>query len=263
MIASLYQSAVAAGRRGRDEAGGRGPRGSRVVLEVVLGAQPPADAEDVGGRAVRVELDVVARALPRVASRRRAGRAPGRGRRRRCRAASSGELEPARLGVVRVEVHDARGRRRRRSSECLRVGESTSLSTSWNASRSFVCSAGCSRRAAFTARDQLRRLSGLVEVPVAQLVLLRVEVLLAARAAAAALLDQLERRPVDAVVRATGSPPARAARRTSAGRRSAVLGAGCPACSARSSGGRTRARPAASARSGSPRARRLVLRQVK
>ena len=81
-----------------------------------------------------------------------------------------------------------------------------------------------------------------LQVPAADLVLLRVQVLLAA-GLARDVLAQLERRAVDPVdaasVAAMTSAP-----RTSAGRRSAASRGGCPACSARSSGGRTRA-PAA------------------
>ena len=51
------------------------------------------------------------------------------------------------------------------------------------------------------AADERREAARVVEVPVAQLVLLRVEVLLAAGLARRAL-EQLERRPVDAVGRA-------------------------------------------------------------
>ena len=69
-------------------------------------------------------------------------------------------------------------------------------------------------------------------------ILLRVEVLLAA-VRAPAVLAQLEA-AVDAVVRPTASPPARAAPRTRAARRAAGTRAGCPACSAKDWAGRTR-----------------------
>ena len=225
MTASWYQTA------GRRRVGDHG-RASRL--------------QDVGGQDVGVELDVVRRPVPGVASAAEQVVHLERRRRRRCPSASSGELAamPA-WRVPRVEVHDDEDRGP--SPAVLGVGEQRVVAGRGG-------SAGCGRPAApgaragcaFTRAMSSASESSRVEVPAAELVLLRVQVLLALRGQRAAL-QQLERRAVDAVVRRSAWPRGPAAARTSGRCPPCRWSGGCPACSARSSAGSSRRGRSASA----------------
>ena len=113
------------------------------------------------------------------------------------------ERRPADCVCTRIEVHDeehdvviAAGQ-----DDALAPAEDHVVLDALEPQRVIVLQRGCARRIAVHPADQVAQAVGAFEVPVPDLVLLRVEVFLAARLAGGALL-QLEHRSVDPVVRA-------------------------------------------------------------
>ena len=198
MTASLYQSGSSAVRRSAAlvrsavERSATGSRGRRV-------AHAAHARQMCAGELLRVELTKLRAPLPDDSARRSAGRAPGRPAAARARA-RRGRASTQPACAVRIEVHDvttmfdrsSRSSSRRRAS-CVVVDRHGTAGSSRTAAP------GCRGGSRFS-----RAMSGAgcraLEVPVPDLVLLGVEVLLAA-GLARHVLEQLEGRAVDAVVR--------------------------------------------------------------
>ena len=208
---------ASAGVDGRARRRGAGARGaSQEVVEVVLGAHLAPHAEDVRRHHGRVELDVVARAVPDVA---RAAeqvvhlerRVAARGRARRAARSSH-----AGLRVVRVEVDDADDDvvAALVASCCRRAAASLSIGVEARR-RSCAAAPGCRGGRRSRCAIRRRRLSGssrsqwrswyFSESRYSSL-----------PGCSGAVLAELEGRAVDAVVRRRASRRARGARRTSA-----------------------------------------------
>ena len=195
--------------------------------------------------------------------RRRAGRAPGYGCVGVQRQLVERQLDPAGLGVMRIEVDDHRAPCcRRPAASCCSTSSCVVVDRMEAQASSRDCSAGLLAPDRVDARDEVAQAVRPLEVPVADLVLLRVEIFLAARLARL-VLQQLEGRAVDAVAgrQRRGQHQPHHERRPAAELQ--VLGAGCRACWARQFGRKySRPGPCVSSVKYSVSSG-LVLRQVK
>src|SRR5688572_1996055 len=155
-----------------------------------LGLGSPLYTEDMRGKGVRVQLDVVAAAVPGIAP---AGELVVQ----LVALARRAEIDPARMYVMRVEVNY---REDEVVSRLLGVGDHLAVVDAVEAQAPVRLQRRIVLPHLVQLGDQLPQAVRPLALPALHLVLLRVEILLAARVARGALA-QLERRPVDAVAR--------------------------------------------------------------
>src|ERR1700692_4275566 len=161
------------------------------IVEVALAAHMAPNAEDVGGRVTRVEEDVVARSFPQVA---RAGEQIVSLEGLLCRESHRGQvdIDKSRLRVMRVDddEHGLIAVRMR-----LAVGEQRIVIDGME----FQAAVALQRRVvaadAVHARDEVAQAVRTLQVPVTQLVLLRIKIIFAA-GVARRMLHELKCRAV-------------------------------------------------------------------
>ena len=222
---------------------------SRLGLARRLGHAPPAGRGSGPGRAGRscvrsCHVNVSPASSSSRAERSAAGRAPPGARATPSRVSNGSRLTTT-TTTLSLVASRTRGGARSRSRASVRFSRR--------------CSAGFARRISFSRRTSGS--SAPSSVALLHLVLLRVEVLLAALAHRD-VLEVLEAR-VDPVRRRRASPRARAAPRTRAGRPAAGTRGGCPACSRRSSAGRSRVQSRSCSTNSSSSQPRVLPREVR
>src|SRR5579872_2188716 len=164
------------------------------VIEVALASDPAAHAQDVRGRGVRIERDEIARSPPQISrSRQQIVRLEGL----LALHAQRGEvqLEPTALFVVWVEI-DCHQHGLARIGSGLAVDEQRVVVATMEHEPAVALQRLILAANPIYARDEVRETVGALQLPAAQLVLLRVAVLLAPWLARL-VLEQLEGRTID------------------------------------------------------------------
>src|SRR5215472_18914460 len=199
-MASLYQSRSLTGSTGvvGVAATGWSIRASGEVVELLLARLPAADAEDVRRADVRIELDIVVPAAPdvtRVAQEivNLEGLSFGNAEDVQV------EIGPTRLSPSRIEI-DHHQHRAALLAGRFAVAEELCVVDAVKAQVPVEVKRGIVAPSRVHAGDEIAQASGLVETAVLDLVLLGIEVLLAA-GLARTVLAQLVGGAIDAVVR--------------------------------------------------------------